>query len=183
MSEKRAAAFLDRDGTIIVDKDYPGDPEAVELLPGAAAAIARLQGHGWPVLMVTNQSGIGRGLITEADYAAVQARMEALLAAEGVTLDGVYYCPHAPDRVPACECRKPAPGLYRRAEVEHQVDLSRSFYVGDRMRDVLPGVAFGGTGCLIRGTEEVRPSDLPSGVEMVGSLAEAVDKLLGGGAS
>src|SRR5690606_30746202 len=81
MSEKRAAAFLDRDGTIIVDKDYPGDPEAVELLPGAAAAIARLQGHGWPVLMVTNQSGIGRGLITEADYAAVQARMEALLAA------------------------------------------------------------------------------------------------------
>lgn len=178
MTERRAAAFLDRDGTIIVDRDYPGDPEAVELLPGAAAAISRLQQQGFPVLMITNQSGIGRGLITEADYAAVQARMETLLAEEGVALDGVYYCPHAPDRVPACECRKPAPGLYRRAEAEHAIDLSRSVYIGDRMRDVLPGAEFGGTGYLIRGTEDVRENELPRDVEVVDSLGEAVEKLL-----
>ena len=178
MTHRRAAAFLDRDGTIIVDRDYPGDPEAVELLPGAADAIGRLQQRGYPVLMITNQSGIGRGLITEADYAAVQARMEALVAEEGVTLDGVYYCPHAPDRVPACECRKPAPGLYRRAEEEHSIDLSRSVYIGDRMRDVLPGADFGGTGYLIRGTEDVSESELPADVEVVASLVEAVEKLL-----
>jgi D,D-heptose 1,7-bisphosphate phosphatase len=119
VTEGRAAAFLDRDGTIIVDRDYPGDPGAVELIPGAAEAIVRLRRSGLLVLMVTNQSGIGRGLITESDYRAVQARMERLLADSGAGLDAAYYCPHAPDRIPACECRKPRLGLYRQAAREH----------------------------------------------------------------
>jgi D,D-heptose 1,7-bisphosphate phosphatase len=174
----RAAAFLDRDGTIIIDRDYPGDPGAVELIPGAAAAIERLRSAGFLVLMVTNQSGIGRGLITEDDYRAVQARMERLLEDQGARLDGVYYCPHAPDRVPACDCRKPALGLYHRAEREHGVDLATSAYVGDRMRDVLPGVSLGGTGYFIRGTEAVAEDELPPGVVAVGSLVEATELLL-----
>jgi D-glycero-D-manno-heptose 1,7-bisphosphate phosphatase len=178
VSSGRAAAFLDRDGTIIVDRDYPGDPEAVELIDGAAAAIGLLRRSGLLVLMVTNQSGIGRGLITAAEYLAVQGRMEELLAREGAELDGVYYCPHAPDMVPACECRKPATGLYLRASREHGVDLSSSFFIGDRMRDVLPGVTFGGTGYLLRGTEAVDDAALPPDVRLVGSLAEATELLL-----
>lgn len=175
------AAFLDRDGTIIVDRDYPGDPEGVELLPGAAESIVRLRNAGWPVIMITNQSGIGRGLITEADFRAVQTRMEALLEAEGARLDGVYHCPHAPHHMPACECRKPAAGLYLRAADEHRVELSASLFVGDRMRDVLPGERFGGRGFLIRGTELVEPDDLPAGVRLVDSLAEATELWLSRG--
>ena len=175
------AAFLDRDGTIIVDRDYPGDPEGVELLPGAAESIVRLREAGWPVIMITNQSGIGRGLITEADFRAVQARMEALLQAEGARLDGVYHCPHAPDHLPACECRKPAPGLYLRAAEEHRVELGKAVFVGDRMRDVLPGAQFGGSGFLIRGTEVVEAVDLPAGVRLVDSLAEATELWLSAG--
>lgn len=178
MSTGRTAAFLDRDGTIVVDRDYPGDPDEVELIDGAAEAIRRLRENGILVLMVSNQSGIGRGLITEDDFRAVQTRMESLLAREGAHLDGAYHCPHAPDRVPACDCRKPAPGLYLRAAEEHGVDLARSYYVGDRLRDVLPGAAFGGTGYLIRGTEAVREQDLPPGVQLVSSLREATERLL-----
>lgn len=178
MSTGRPAVFLDRDGTIIVDRDYPGDPDAVELILGAADAIRRLRASGFLALMVTNQSGIGRGLITEGDYRAVQARMEALLGEAGAKLDGVYYCPHAPDRVPACECRKPATGLYLRAAEEHGVELSRSYFIGDRMRDVLPGSTFGGRGFFIRGTESLAEGDLPEGVTAVGSLAEATEQLL-----
>lgn len=175
------AAFLDRDGTIIVDRDYPGDPDGVELLPGAAASIVRLREAGWPVIMITNQSGIGRGLITEDDFRAVQARMEALLEAEGAGLDGVYHCPHGPDRQPACDCRKPAPGLYLRAAAEHRLDLGASVYVGDRMRDVEPGERFGGSGFLIRGTEAVATGRLPARVRLVDSLAEATELWLSRG--
>lgn len=181
MSGGRVAAFLDRDGTIIVDRDYPGDPEAVELMPGAAAAIGRLREAGLMAVMITNQSGIGRGLITEDDYRAVQARMEELLEAEGTRLDAVYYCPHAPDLVPACECRKPGSGLYLQAAAAHGIDLAASWYIGDRMRDVLPGVAFGGRGFFLRGTEPVEAPDLPDGVRVVGSLAEATELLLAEG--
>lgn len=180
MTEQRPAVFLDRDGTIIIDRDYPDDPDAVELIDGAAQAIVRLRNAGLLVLVVTNQSGIGRGLMTDADYQAVQGRMEALLAAEGAMLDDAYYCPHAPDRVPACDCRKPSTGMYLRAAQEHHVDLSRSYYVGDRMRDVLPSVAFGGRGFFLRGTEAVDESGLPDGVRAVDSLAEATELLLQG---
>lgn len=175
----RRAAFLDRDGTIIVDRDYPGDPDAVELIPGAADAIRRLRDAGFAAVMVTNQSGIGRGLISEAAYRAVQGRMEEMLAAAGVRLDGVYYCPHAPEA--ACTCRKPATGLYLQAAQELGVDLAASVYVGDRMRDVLPGVALGGRGFFVRGTEAVPDDELPAGVRSVASLAEATELLLAAG--
>ncbi|HEX7239268.1 MAG TPA: HAD-IIIA family hydrolase, partial [Longimicrobiaceae bacterium] len=106
-SPLRPAVFLDRDGTVIHDAHYLADPEGVRLLPGAAEAVARLNRAGVPVVLVTNQSGIGRGLFSEADFRAVQDRVEALLAAGGARIDAVYHCPHAPDADPPCDCRKP----------------------------------------------------------------------------
>ncbi|HET8654409.1 MAG TPA: HAD family hydrolase [Longimicrobiaceae bacterium] len=178
----RVGVFLDRDGTIIFDRHYPADPDQVELLPGAAAAIARLNETGLPVFVVTNQSGIGRGMYTEADFRAVQARMEALLAEAGALVQGTYHCPHAPDRQPPCDCRKPAAGLFERAAAEHDLDLARSAFVGDRLRDVLPAVRFGGRGVFLRGPgTSGEPSEAPAGVPEMSSLAEAVDWLLGPG--
>jgi D-glycero-D-manno-heptose 1,7-bisphosphate phosphatase len=176
----RPGVFLDRDGTVIEDRHYLADPEGVALLPGAAAAIARLNRAGLPVLLVTNQSGIGRGYFTEADFEAVQRRVISLLTAEGARLDGVYYCPHAPQAFPTCDCRKPATGLFLRAAEEHGIDPGRSLFVGDRLRDVLPARTFGGSAYLVRGdTDEVEEAGLPAWVWAVGSLAEAVDRALG----
>src|SRR5690606_28796756 len=130
----RPAAFLDRDGTLIVEREYLADPEGVEFTPGAVGALRRLQQAGYALVLVTNQSGIGRGLYTLADFQAVQARIEKQLAAEGVVLDGVYYCPHHPDE--DCSCRKPGLALFRQAAMELDLDLERSVYIGDRVRDV-----------------------------------------------
>jgi D-glycero-D-manno-heptose 1,7-bisphosphate phosphatase len=145
----RRAVFLDRDGTIIEDEGYIADPVSVRLLPGAAEAIARLNGAGVPVIVVTNQSGIARGLLDEAAYAATARRLDELLAAAGARIDGHYHCPHHPDLTGPCECRKPGPLLYRRAAVDHDLDLARSWWVGDRLRDVLPAERFNGRGLLI----------------------------------
>ena len=172
------AVFLDRDGTIIADQDYPGDAEGVSLLPGAADAVARFNRAGLPVLVVTNQSGIGRGYITEPQFRAVQARMERLLEAEGARVDDTFFCPHSPDQSPPCACRKPAPGLYLEAARGRGLDLARSIYIGDRLRDVLPGLEFGGKTYLIEGTEPAATADPPPGVRIVASLAEAADLAL-----
>ena len=174
----RPAVFLDRDGTVIEDRHYLGDPAGVALLAGAGEAVARLNRAGLAVLLVTNQSGIGRGYFSEADFAAVQVRLEALLAAGGARLDGVYHCPHAPDHAPPCDCRKPALGLFRRAAAEHGVDLARSYYVGDRVRDVAPALELGGRGILV--APEGGAETAPAGVVRVGSLLAAVDLVLGG---
>lgn len=149
MNASRPAAFLDRDGTIIEDMDYISRPEDVRLLPGAADAIAALNQAGVPVVIVSNQSGIGRGYLTYADYERVQARVEEVLAAGGARLDATYICPHAPFDVPPCACRKPKLELFERAARDHRLDLARSWYVGDRWRDVEPCRALGGSGLLI----------------------------------
>jgi D-glycero-D-manno-heptose 1,7-bisphosphate phosphatase len=168
------AVFLDRDGTVIEDRHYLGDPDGVVLLPTAAAAIRRLNRAGVPAILVTNQSGIGRGLFSEADCQAVQHRLDALLAAEGAALDGVFHCPHAPDG-PACECRKPLPGLFLRAAREHGLDLARSAFVGDRLRDVVPAAEWGGTPILV-GSPRHRDDDgePPPGSHVVPTLEDAV---------
>lgn len=170
----RPAVFLDRDGTVIVDRHYLATPDGVALLPGAGEAVARLNQAGFVVLLVTNQSGIGRGYFSEDDFSAVQNRMATLLAEHGAWLDGVYHCPHAPDRDPPCECRKPAHGLFLRAADEHAVDLVRSVFIGDRVRDVTPALALGGTGILLGPGRE----SLPPGIRVVESLAEAVGQVL-----
>ncbi len=143
------AVFLDRDGTIIEDTVHISDPAGVTLLPGAAQAIQRLNAAGIPIYVVTNQSGIARGIFTRDDYEAVRARMEELLGEHGATLQGSYMCPHHPDFTGPCECRKPGTLLYRRAAAEHGLALERSAYVGDRWRDVAPGLTLGGRGILV----------------------------------
>jgi histidinol-phosphate phosphatase family protein len=177
----RAAAFLDRDGTIIDDAHYIADPELVKLRPGAADAIARLNRAAIPVVIVTNQSGMARGLFSQADYDRVASRMADLLARADAHIDATYICPHHPEFGGACDCRKPGTLLFRRAAAEHGIDLARSTYVGDRWRDVAPGIALGGRPMLIvdddtRTDERERAEH--AGVELVVSLAEAVERLL-----
>ncbi|HYG57567.1 MAG TPA: HAD family hydrolase, partial [Symbiobacteriaceae bacterium] len=144
----RWGVFLDRDGTVNADPGYLHDPDQLRLLPGAAEAIARLNRRGVPVILVTNQAGIARGLYTETDFWRVQERLSGELGKAGARLDAVYFCPHHPDgtvlpyRV-VCQCRKPRPGMLLRAAAEHGLDLSTSFMIGDRPSDVQAGASAG----------------------------------------
>lgn len=173
----RGVVFFDRDGTLIEDEHYLADPARVRLVPGAAAAVRAVRAVGLAAVVVTNQSGIGRRLFGHAEYEAVRARLDELLAAEGARLDATYYCPHAPEA--ACNCRKPAPGLFQRAADELGLDLARSGGVGDRERDVTPVVALGGVGVLVPspGTPAAEVARAADGV-IAPTLGEAVARLL-----
>ena len=126
--------ILDRDGTLNVDTGYVKSPDDFTVLPGVGAALARLKQAGARLVVVTNQSGLGRGYFTSKDLEAIHGKLRAILAEDGVTLDGLYFCPHHPDD--RCNCRKPARGMIDRALAELQVDLSRAYVVGDSVRDV-----------------------------------------------
>lgn len=177
----RPAAFLDRDGTIIDDIEYIARPGDVRLIPDAAAAIARLNDAGIPVVVITNQSGIARGYFDEATYERVRDRVAALLAAGGARIDATYHCPHHPDITGPCECRKPGTLLYRRASQELGLDLERSAYVGDRWRDVAPARELGGRGILVprAATPPAERERAERDARLAPSLTAAVDDLLG----
>ncbi len=149
MPEGRPAVFLDRDGTIVEDPGFLHEPGKVRLLPGAAAAIHRLNEAGFLVVTVSNQSGIARGLYDATAYHAVQRRLSELLAAHGARLDASYFCPHHPEVGPPCPCRKPGTGLFLAAREALGIDLARSFWVGDRLSDVDPARTLGGRGILV----------------------------------
>jgi len=134
---RRPAVFLDRDGTLIEDTHYPRDPRRVRLLPGAAEALRELGRRGFLLVVVSNQSGLGRGLVTAEEARAVAARVEECLRAGGAGVHASYYCPHAP--WDGCRCRKPSPGMLLRASAELGIDLPRSFLVGDKASDVEAG--------------------------------------------
>jgi D-glycero-D-manno-heptose 1,7-bisphosphate phosphatase len=178
---RRPAAFVDRDGTIMRDASYVRDPNDVELLPGAADAIRRLNDAGVPVIVVTNQSGIARGWLTVSDFMLVSARLSEQLAAEGAHIDATYMCPHHPDISGPCDCRKPGVALYLQAIAEHHLDPAVSLFVGDRLRDVEPASVLGGLGILLD-VESTPAADLARAREdarvIAGSLGEAVDKFL-----
>jgi histidinol-phosphate phosphatase family protein len=175
------AAFLDRDGTIIRDAAYVRDPRDVELLPGAADAIKRLNDRGIRVIVITNQSGIARGYLDAADYEQVRARLDERLAEHGARIDATYMCPHLPEISGPCECRKPGLGLYRRAIADWNVDPARSLFTGDRWRDVEPGRALGGTAVLLD-VDSTPAADLAradaESAPTAASLAEVVDRFL-----
>lgn len=145
--EPRPVILLDRDGTVIVDIPYLGDPGGVVLERNAAAGLRQLAAAGFALVVVSNQSGVGRGLIDIAAVEAVNARAAALLAAEGVTIAGWYYCPHGPDQ--GCDCRKPAPGLALRAAAELGLDLTRSVVIGDKRSDLGLASAIAAGGVLV----------------------------------
>ena len=176
---KRPAAFLDRDGTIVQEAHYLADPEAVVLVPGAADAIRSLQEAGYAVVVVTNQSGIGRGLYRLEDYRAVATRIDALLAAEGVAVEGTYFCPHHPLEADPCDCRKPNTGMYEAAARDLGLDVTDSFYVGDKITDVQPAQTLGGRGILVRtGYGREHEADVPDGVAVVDDLPSAAAEIV-----
>ncbi|MDP9179290.1 MAG: HAD family hydrolase [Gemmatimonadota bacterium] len=147
MNALPSAVFLDRDGTIIKDVSYLSRPEQVELLDGAAEAIARINAALVPAVIVTNQSGIGRGYFSVADYELTEQRLSALLAERGARVDTTYYCPHAPEE--NCRCRKPGTLLFERAADDLHIDLRNALFIGDRFRDIEPAMSFGAQGVLV----------------------------------
>ena len=178
--------FLDKDGTLVRDVAYNADPRAIELMPGALSALAALRGAGYRLAVVTNQSGVARGFFDEAALAAVEERVRALLAEGGVELDAFLYCPHHPDGTVAeyareCDCRKPRPGLVRRAAGALDVDVAASWVVGDILNDVEAGSRAGCRTVLVdvgNETEWVRgPHRQPDVV--VPDLAAAARAILG----
>lgn len=138
-----AAIFLDRDGTLIPDRGPLLDPAAVELLPGVPEALRRLTGAGYRLIVVTNQSAVGRGLLAVERLDQIHAALRAALAAEGAGIDALYFCPDAPDARTGPESpvarRKPGAGMLLEAAREHGLELARCFMVGDQARDTLAG--------------------------------------------
>lgn len=178
------ALFLDRDGTLIADAHYLSDDSRVRLLPGAASAVATANAMHVPVIVVTNQSGIARGLITVGQYEAVRDRTTQLLRDGGGSVLATFHCPHwGPPKEP-CECRKPGLGMYRAASAAHQIDLARSAYIGDRWRDVQPALVTGGIGILVPGIEtppddvEAARSALSARIFISDSILDAVSLAL-----
>ncbi len=153
MAQLRPAVFLDRDGTLNVERSYITRPEDLLLLPNITPAILRLQAAGFACVVVTNQSGVGRGLMSEADLDRVHAELARLLALDGATLDGVYSCtfvPSSKDKLAQDHPdRKPAPGMLLRAAQDLGLDLASSWMVGDTLRDILAGQNAGCRGCVM----------------------------------
>lgn len=143
----KRALFLDRDGTVIEEKDYISDPEEVELIPGVPQALKLARAMGFLLIGVSNQSGVGRGYFSMKEVEAVNSRMANLLALQGVSLDDVLVCPHTPEQ--NCPCRKPRPGLLLRAKDRYGIDLERSYMVGDREGDLGAITSVGGRGILV----------------------------------
>ena len=188
----RPAVFLDRDGTVIDELGYLADPDGVKLYPGAGAALRALQHAGFALVIVTNQSGVARGLIQEQDLARVHQRLGELLGAENVVLTDVLHCPHHPTIGPDdyrrrdCECRKPRPGMLLEAARRHSLELARSFLIGDARRDLQAGWAAGLCGTLLVATgkgpqEEARlTAEERRRTLFVANLAEAAELLVRG---
>lgn len=165
--------FLDRDGTLIADKHYLSQPEQVELYPGTIPGLKRMRELGFKLVLVTNQSGVGRGKFPQERVGEVHEHLRGLLAADGVTLDGVYYCPHTPDD--ACGCRKPQPGMIEQAVAALGVDPTQSFVIGDKPCDLELGRAVGAMTFLVRtgyGSEHEGTDGLPADF-VVDDLADA----------
>ncbi len=163
------AVFLDRDGTIVVNKHYLSDPDELELLPNAAEGLRKLRDLGARLVVVTNQSGVGRGYFDEAALAAMHSRLEELLAAEGVELAGIYTCPHSPEA--GCDCRKPATRLYGQAVEELGLELEGSFVLGDGDADVEAGARLGATSIRIAPEEGagLRAPNLLAAAQLISS--------------
>lgn len=182
------AVFLDRDGTINREVDYLARVEDFAFLPGAIEALAALSEAGYLLVVVTNQSGIARGLLNEARLDEIHAHMSAVLQAAGVSLDWIGYCPHHPDHGEgrfraSCSCRKPKPGLFLSAAADLNVDLEGSFCVGDSMRDLKAAAEVGVAGLLVRTgkgeAEEQRSRGSRNPPTVVDDLGAAARYILG----
>ena len=178
MNALPSAVFLDRDGTIISDVEFISRPEQVELIDGAAEAIARINAALVPVVVATNQSGIGRGFFSQADYERVDARMKELLSERGARIDATYFCPHRPED--GSRCRKPDTLMFEWARDDLGIDLSSALFIGDRMRDVEPAFQFGARGVLVPAdsTPSMDIANAEKSARVAKSLGEALDWFL-----
>jgi D-glycero-D-manno-heptose 1,7-bisphosphate phosphatase len=180
----RRFVLLDRDGTINEEVGYVLRPEELRLIPGAAEALRELRRLGLGLVVVTNQSPIGRGWITEEELRAIHERLERLLAEQGVALDGILHCPHRPDE--ACACRKPGTALVERAARAHGFDPAQAWVVGDHAGDVRMGRAVGARTILVLSGhgEKEREAALPFADHVVADLPAAAavirDEVLAG---
>ena len=185
MSGNHIGVFLDRDGTLNEEVEFLANPADVKLIPGAGAAVRTLNRHGLVTCVISNQSGIARGFLTEEDLVPIHARLVAELQRDGALLDRIYYCPHHPTEgkepyVQACSCRKPEPGMLRLGEREFGLDLGKSFVVGDRMVDIKAGRAVGAATVLVltgygrEAAEESRTMNITPAF-VAATIVEAVD--------
>lgn len=180
---RRPAVFLDRDGTLNVEVNYLHRITDLELIPGAAQAIRRLNGAGYLVVVVTNQAGIARGFFDAAAVHQLHAHLAAVLASHGARVDAFYFCPHHPEFTAACACRKPEPGMLLRAADEHAIDLSRSWLVGDTIGDLGAGDAAGCRTVLVRTGYGARTAaqltpGIPAPEAVVADIGAAVEYIL-----
>lgn len=170
--ETRRFVLVDRDGTLIVDKVYLADPDGIAFLPGVVDGLRALGAAGFGIVVVTNQSGVGRGYFGEEAVIAVHRRLAALLRAEGVVLDGIYHCPHAPEA--GCDCRKPGTALIRRAARELGFDPAGNVFIGDGAADMGAAAASG-----MIGIQLCAPGQAPApGAARAANFAEAVAMVL-----
>ena len=182
-SGTKRAVFLDRDGTINVEKDYLYRIEDFEFVPGAIEAIKLLKDNGFIVVVVTNQSGIARGYYQESDVVKLHSYVDRLLATEGTSVDSWYHCPHHPDgKDPydlACDCRKPLPGMLLKAARDLDLNLGDSWMVGDKLVDVEAGLAAGCKSLLVlTGYGSGVTERLPEGVKYCEDIKRAADLIV-----
>jgi D-glycero-D-manno-heptose 1,7-bisphosphate phosphatase len=176
----REAVFLDRDGTLIEEVHYLAVPEQVRLISGAAEAVRKLNDVGMLVVVVTNQAGVARGYFPESNVAEVHAQLSSLLAERGAKVDAFYYCPHHPTEGVGhyrvnCDCRKPKPGLLLTAARDLDIDLARSWMIGDKLADAEAGTVAGCRAILVR---TGHGHELPNEANTVDDIAIAVERVL-----
>ena len=176
----RRAVFLDRDGTLNKDVGYVHRKEDWQWLPGVAEALKRLRAVGYVLVVVSNQSGIARGMYDREALRLLEEWVNAELSAKNAAIDAWYYCPHLPEITGHCECRKPEPGLLLQAARDLELDLPNSWMIGDRVRDVQAGIAAGCQSILLHpeGSDNSDDDDVPDGVAVVPHLPAATVRIL-----
>jgi len=181
---KQKAVFMDRDGTINVEVEYLSQVKDFQFIPGVPWALKCLKNAGFLLVVVTNQSGIGRGYYDEADLAALHGHMHADLASYGAAIDACYFCPHHPEHGTGdyrreCGCRKPLPGMLQQAALDLDIDLAASFMIGDKLADVEAGLAAGCRSLLVlTGHGPSQLPGLPAGVRAYPDLPAAAEAIL-----
>ncbi|MCU5771278.1 D-glycero-beta-D-manno-heptose 1,7-bisphosphate 7-phosphatase [Erwiniaceae bacterium BAC15a-03b] len=183
MAELVPAIFLDRDGTVNVDHGYVHEIDNFEFIDGVIDAMRELKNMGFALVLVTNQSGIARGMFTEDQFISLTEWMDWSLADREVDLDGIYFCPHHPDATEdayrqQCDCRKPQPGMLLSAQQELNIDMSASYIVGDKIEDMLAGKAAGvGIKVLVRSGKPVTAEGEAAADWVINSLAELPQRI------
>jgi len=180
---KGAAVFLDRDGTLIREVNHLNAIEQIEVLPKVASALRLLRAGGFKLVMVTNQSVVARGALSEAGLQKIHAEIVKRLAQEGAVLDGIYYCPHHPteglgDYRVVCDCRKPKTAMIKRAAEDLQIDPTLSYVVGDQLTDIELASAVGATGILVGRDDAAARGVVPLSFRFAADLAGAAEWII-----